>query len=165
MIIADSLHFTTTQMIIGRELNQKNHTWLKALSNRVQKQEMRELLEKAHSLTRKADRELADSVLEVSVRANRQIVGELRGDESMCQALLEIMEPEINEIVESKVNKIIESKADEIRKSGVQKGQILGAVSVYRDLGLAEDEILNKLQEKYHLSVKEAESFLLADGV
>ena len=47
----------------------------------------------------KLERELADAVLEVSVRANQEIVEELKGDESMCQALLEIMEPEINKIV------------------------------------------------------------------
>ena len=89
-----------TQIIVGRELNGRDHTWLKALSDRVQKQEMRELLEKVHGLTGKFDRELADSVLEVSVRANKQVVGELRGDDrEMCQALLEIMEPEIKEIV------------------------------------------------------------------
>ncbi len=49
----------------------------------------------------KFDRELADSVLQVSVSANRQVVDELRGDENMCQALLEIMEPEINKIKEN----------------------------------------------------------------
>ncbi|MEH2959959.1 hypothetical protein [Candidatus Merdisoma sp. JLR.KK006] len=79
----------------------------------------------------------------------------MRGDDSMCQALLEIMEPEINEIVEAKIN--------EIRKLEVQKGQILGTLSVYRDLKLSDDEILKKLQEKYHLSEKEAQTFLQAD--
>ena len=141
--ILDAVLFPT-QIIVGRELNQKNHTWIKALSNKVQKQEMRELLERVYSLTEKFDKELADSVLEVSIRANKQIVGELRGDDSMCQALLEIMEPEINEIVEAKIN--------EIRKLEVQKGQILGTLSVYRDLKLSDDEILKKVQEKlqYH---------------
>ncbi len=37
---------------MGRELNQKEHTWIKALSDRVQKQEMRELLERVHGLTK-----------------------------------------------------------------------------------------------------------------
>lgn len=133
-----------TQIVVGRELNQKNHTWIKALSNKVQKQEMRELLERVYSLTEKFDKELADSVLEVSIRANKQIVGELRGDDSMCQALLEIMEPEINEI----------------RKFEVQKGQILGSISAYRDLELSDGEIIERLQEKYHLSWKEARNYL-----
>ncbi|MCM1136700.1 MAG: hypothetical protein NC400_14140 [Clostridium sp.] len=135
-----------TQIIVGRELKQGSHTWIKALSDRVQKQEMRELLKKISCLTQRFDRELADSVLEVSIRANKQIMEELRGDNNMCQALLEIMEPEINEI----------------RKSEVQKGQIYGAVSMCRDLGLPDDEILRRLQEKYHLSWREAEEYLQA---
>lgn len=46
-------------------------------------------------MTEKADRELADSVREVSISANRKIVDELIGDESMYEALMEIMEPQI----------------------------------------------------------------------
>lgn len=49
-------------------------------------------------MTEKADRELADSVLEVSISANRKIVEELIGDESMYEALMEIMEPKINSL-------------------------------------------------------------------
>ena len=58
------------------------------------------------------DRELADSVLEVSVRANMRVVEELRGDENMCQALLEIMEPEIKGIVDA-------ATKDEAKKTAV----------------------------------------------
>ena len=87
-----------TQIIITGELEKEDHTWLKALSGRLEKQGMRELLDRIYNLTHKFDRELADAVLEVSVKANQAIVEELKGDESMCQALLEIMEPEINKI-------------------------------------------------------------------
>ena len=55
-------------------------------------------------------------MLEVSVRANMRVVEELRGDENMCQALLEIMDPEINEMAESKVN----MRANEIRNPEAQ---------------------------------------------
>ncbi len=87
-----------TQIIVTGELKKEDHTWLKALSDRLEKQEMQELLERINNLTHKFDRELADSVLEVSIKANQAVVEELRGDESMCQALLEIMESEINKI-------------------------------------------------------------------
>ncbi len=88
-----------TQVIVTRELNGKSHGWLKSLSDKLKKQEMEALLKRARSLSGKLERELADAVLEVSVKANREIVEELKGDEAMCQALLEIMEPEINKIV------------------------------------------------------------------
>jgi hypothetical protein len=39
---------------------------------------MEMLLERIDRLTQKLDRELADSVLEVSIRANRKMVEELR---------------------------------------------------------------------------------------
>ena len=66
------------QIIVGKELKQTSHAWLKALSDKMQKQEMRELLERIGGLSRKYDKELADSVLEVSIRANKQIIEEMR---------------------------------------------------------------------------------------
>ncbi len=39
------------------------------------------------------------------IRANRRAVEELRGDEGMCEALLEIMEPEINQMVKEATEK------------------------------------------------------------
>ncbi len=49
-----------------------------ALSEGMEKQDMEMLLERIDRLTQKLDRELADSVLEVSIRANRKMVEELR---------------------------------------------------------------------------------------
>ena len=43
--ILDTVLFPT-QIIVGKELNRKSHTWLSALSDKMQKQEMKELLEK-----------------------------------------------------------------------------------------------------------------------
>lgn len=40
-------------------------------------------------------------------------------------------------------------------QENIEKGKIYGAISVCRDLGLPEDEISKKLQEKYHLSWEE----------
>ena len=100
-------------IIVGRELDKKSHVWLRALSDQMQEQEMKELLEKIEKLKLKLDKELADSVLEVSIRANWEIIKELRRNENMCQALLEIMEPEIDKIKnqvknETKIRMIIE---------------------------------------------------------
>ena len=69
-------------------------------------------------MTHDFDRRLADAVLEVSVRANQEIVKELKGDASMCQALLEIMEPEINKITENAVIKADMETAKNMLKSG-----------------------------------------------
>ncbi len=47
--------------------------------------------------------------------------------------------------------KIMEPEINEIRKTESKNGKIYGAISMCRDLGLSENKILEKLQEKYHL--------------
>ena len=64
------------QIVVTKELDWSSHIWLGALSDRLKKQNMVELLENINQLPGKADRELADSVLQVSVEANKQIVEE-----------------------------------------------------------------------------------------
>lgn len=77
-----------TQIIVTRELNPNEHIWLKALSSGIPKQQMLELLEKVEKLDLKFDRELADSVLKVSISANKQVVEELRGDKKYVASII-----------------------------------------------------------------------------
>lgn len=140
--VMDSVLFPT-QIIVSRELDRKAHVWLRALSDKMGKQDMEELLKKIESMKQKLDRELAESVLEVSVRANQQVVEELRGDDSMCQALLEIMEPEINKI-----------------KAEIKEDDILCAVKSFRDLGVSDNQIKELLVKNHRLSFAEAEKYL-----
>lgn len=144
--VLDAVLFPT-QIIVSREMDRKSHTWLKALSGKMKKQDMKELLEKIEAIKLTFDRELADSVLEVSIRANRHVVDELRGDGSMCQALLEIMEPEINKIKEDAV-------------AAAKEDEILCAVKSFRDLGASDIQIKDVLVKNHQLSFAEAEKYL-----
>ena len=144
--VPDAVLFPT-QIVVAGEMDWKSHVWLKALSGKMKKQDMKELLEKAESTKQKFDRELADSVLEVSIRANQCIVDELRGDDSMCQVLLEIMEPEINKIKEDAV-------------AAVKEYDILCAVKSFRDLGVGDNQIKELLVKNHRLSFAEAEKYL-----
>ena len=65
--------------------------------------------------------ELADAVLEVSIRANQEIVKELKGDESVCQALLEIMEPEINKIVREATERVRKETEERVGKEAEKR--------------------------------------------
>ena len=148
--VLDAVLFPT-QIVVTKELDKKEHTWLTALSEGMKKQDMEAFLEKIEALTQKFDRELADSVLEVSIRANRKMVEELRGDGHMCQALLEIMEPEIIKIKEE----VREETRQEIRQE-----TILRAVKGFLDLGADDDRIKELLKENYDFSDEEAEEYL-----
>lgn len=140
-----------TQIIVTRELEQEAHVWLRALSDRIEKRDMTKLLESISKLTKKSDRELADSVLEVSVQANKQVIKELIGDDYMSQALLEIMEP------------LILMREEESLKEGLKEGLkkgIQGTVDVLRDLGHGDIEIQTIIKKKYNLSDGEAAEYL-----
>lgn len=135
------------QIIVTGELDKAEHIWLGALSEKLKKQDMTELLKKIRQLTGKSDRELADSVLEVSIGANRQIVEELKGDANMCQALMEIMEPQLLLRDEEKINEGLQK--------GLQKG-IQGTIDALRKFGHGDLEIKETIIEEYGLSEGEA---------
>ncbi|MCI8449270.1 MAG: hypothetical protein HFH30_12975 [Eubacterium sp.] len=85
--------------------------------------------------------------MEVSIRVNRRAVEELREDGSMCQALLEIMEPEINKIKDDAA-------------AAAKEDEILCAVKSFRDLGAGDIQIKDVLVKKHRLSFAEAEKYL-----
>lgn len=135
------------QIVATGELDKAEHTWLGALSGKLKKQDLTELLQKIRQLTGKSDRELADSVLEVSIGANRQVVEELKGDASMCHALMEIMEPQLLLRDEEKINEGLQK--------GLQKG-IQGTIDALRKFGHGDSEIKETIIEEYGLSEREA---------
>lgn len=130
-----------------RELNQTEHIWLTSLSDQLEKQNLLELLEEIGRLHGKADKEFAQSVLEVGFGANKNIVKEVIGDESMSEELLEILKP------------IIEPKIVLREKKALEKG-IKGTVEALRYFGHDNMQIKEAIQRQYDLSEKETEQYL-----
>lgn len=132
-----------TQIVVTRELDQDAHIWLKGLSGNLEKGDIQKMMAERNHMTEKADRELADSVLEVSISANRKIVEELIGDESMYEALMEIMEPKIKQ-------KIVEE-----RKKGIQI-----TVKSLKDFGVGEEDIKKVIIKNYGISEGDVKEYL-----
>lgn len=136
-----------TQIVVVRELDKASHIWLGALSGKLEKQDMEELLESARVLREKSEKEFADSVLQVSVAANKRIVDELKGvEKDMCQALLEIMEPEINQIKQE--------VTQQVRQEGISI-----TVKTLRDLGQPDGSIREIIIKNFELSPADADKF------
>ncbi len=146
-------HMPVCISLTGKEWMQYpiSHIWFGSLSERMEKEKMIRLIECAEKLTGKAEREFADSVLEVSIGANKQVIEELLGDERMCQALMEIMEPHLQ----------LREKAGmkEGIKEGIKQG-INGAVDTLRAFGHGDLEIKNAIMQRYVLSEEEAEEYV-----
>ena len=98
---------------------------------------------------------MADSVLEVSIGANRGAMEELIGDESMYETLMEMMEPRLQVIFQERENAGIQKGMQQ----GMQQG-IKGTVDILRELGHGDEEIKIRIMEKYDLKEEEAEEYL-----
>lgn len=148
-----------TQIIVTGELNRTSHTWLKALSVKLDKRDIQDLLEKISQMTEKNDREMADSILEVSIGANRHIVDELMGDDSMFETLMEIMEPKITEIRKRDKEEYLQVGRLEGKQEGIQEG-IRGAIEMLRNLQYQDAEIRSEIIKQYGLTEDEADRYL-----
>lgn len=69
--IKENVSFAT-QIIVIKELDKESHIRLGALSRNIKKQDMKALVWHVHKLKEKQDMEPADSVVEVSISANKR---------------------------------------------------------------------------------------------
>ena len=129
----------------------------------MKKQDMRELFIRVQKLDSKFEKELADSVLQVSIEANKEVMESWKGDGAMYEALYEIMKPEIlireKEREEAGLQRGLQRGLQQGMQQGMQQG-IRGAVGMLRSLGHSDSEIKEKMMEAYGLSEKEAENYM-----
>ena len=119
-------------------------------------QDIKKLLYKISRLKGDYEKELADSVLEVALRANKTLIEEWKGDDTMSEVLMELLEPMIQD-----QKQIWEQKGRrEGRQEGKQEGKILGAIDILRSLEHSDEKIKTIIMEKYNLLEEEAEKYL-----
>lgn len=95
------------------------------------------------NLSEKAEREYAESVMEVY----KKWIEQWKGEDEMVPALMEIMAPELQEA----------------KKKGREEGReegIHGTVDILRGLGLSRAQIKEAVMKRYCLSEKETAKFL-----
>jgi len=140
-----------TQVIVTGELSGNGHTWIKSLSYKTQFSDMKKLIYKTRKLKGEHERELANSIIDVALRANKALLEKLKGDEEMSGLLLELAEPLIQE----------RERSAEIRgrKEGRREG-IIGTVDALQKFGHNYEEIKTWIMKNYDLSDEEAEKYL-----
>ncbi|MEY8389948.1 hypothetical protein AALA98_01030 [Lachnospiraceae bacterium 45-W7] len=143
-----------TQIIVTKELDEREHVWLRALSGNVEKKDARLLLEKIKGLNKKGERELAEAVLEVMLEANKRLFENWKGDEKMLEALMEIMEPQLRQREESGRKEGRKEGREEGRKEGMRAG-ICGAVEMLRGLGHSDAEIRTVIMNEFGIKEEE----------
>ena len=164
-----------TQIIVTGEIDRETHIWLRALSEKLEKQDIKELLEQIRCLTRKQDREFADSVLEVSMASNEYVVEKLMGDDSMSEALLEIVKPIIEPLIIKRENERLQQGMQQGIEQGMQQGIEQGieqgmqqgiqqgiqkSVNILRSFGINDIEIKKAIKEQYELTEEELSKYI-----
>lgn len=135
------------QVIATSELEQEGHIWLKALTDKMEKQDMEKLIEESSNVSGEYDRELVESILEVTLNANSNLIEELRGDVKMGEMILKVVQP------------LILEREKKAKTEGIEEGKILGAVEILKNFNNNE-EIKTIIMEKYHLTESDAERYL-----
>jgi len=105
------------QVVFTQALDPVQNRWLRSLTQKMDKTFARDLLEASNSLTEKREKELADSVLEVAVGANREVFKEAGRDEAVCEALMEIMQP----IMDARIESIVQARVEELAQTRVEE--------------------------------------------
>lgn len=142
-----------TQVIVGKELDRKHHVWLKSLTGKLTKDEAQMLIESTNSLARKDDKENADSVLDVTIKANAGIFVELRKEApEMCEALEELMADVIEKRVKEESDRVTQEVTQQVTQT-ISKNFAINLLSdgmtidqVQKYTGLSKQEI-KKLQK------------------
>lgn len=105
------------QLIVTKELSQKENLWLHSLTDDIEDVQAAKELVEDYEKHRKST--LYESVMDIIVRANYYKFEEVSG---MCKALEELMQPYIREQVE----KGIEEAKKEAMEKGMEKGMAKG---------------------------------------
>jgi hypothetical protein len=82
------------QIVVTRQLSPEKHSALRVLSLNAERSDVIRFLKEASSYTNPGDRNNADAVLQVSVSANTALFKMIREDQSMCEALRNLMADE-----------------------------------------------------------------------
>ena len=99
-----------TQVIVTSELDDADSVGLRILTDNPKEEDILAFAQIGKTLRDKGDRENADAVLQVSVSANKATYDEMkRRYPEMCEALRELMRPEIDEEIEKEVDRSVEN--------------------------------------------------------
>lgn len=92
-------------MIVSNELPMEEHIWLAVLTDNLSRDQAENLILCTNELQKKDEKEHGDSVLQVAMNANKLLFDELKEDPKMCEALRELMRPEMEAAIKEAEDK------------------------------------------------------------
>jgi hypothetical protein len=113
--------FIPAQIVIADKVGDDENVWLRSLSDKVDEDAAREMVSATQKLQNKGDKDNAEAVLQVSVKANIGIYDRIKEEKDMaCEALRELFKPELEEATQ----KGIQEGGNQMIYSLVQNGRL-----------------------------------------
>jgi hypothetical protein len=128
------------QIIVSREVEEKEHVWLYSLQRDISWEAYYRLLMSIDELEAKEKEEYGEAVLEVVSRANMENIEKWKEAEEMCATLEKIMAPEL----------------EQKKQEGIWEGRQEGMIIAYAELGIS----VQNIAEKLSLSVETVEKIV-----
>ena len=128
-----------TQIISTKELPEGSHIWLRALTRNIDAAEATQFVSEMAKLPEGSEeRRLADSVLQVTMSANYGVFENLKKEDPiMCDALRELMKPELEE----EVRKAVGEATDKAYDKGADNNKVETAERMIRKDKYSDTEI------------------------
>lgn len=127
-----------TQIIVTSLLDTPDANWLKSLCKDITTDLYFSLYHDIQNNFNDTEKSLADPVIQLVSSANRDIIKSWKEENSMCQALREIMRPEIEE----EINKGFNDGFND----GFKKGELQSKIKTYFECGVAPDDIATRAE-------------------
>lgn len=152
------------QIIVTSELSPEENLWLYSLTDELNDSRIRQKL--LEDYREKEKDKLYSAVMQVIIKANER---QFRKGETMCDALMEIIEDKVNEKVNErvneKVNEIVKERENELLEEGRQEGRQEGRKEGQEEgrkegAKLVNISTLKKLIENMKMTVDQAMNFL-----
>ena len=122
-----------TQFILTSSLSRNFHTCLRVLSNKASEDDIKRFIEMTSAFTAPIDKQNADSVMNVSIRANREVYNKIRRENPfMCQALRELMKDEIQEEIQTAVQTAVQAA----EKKAVDTSRVTDIKNLMKKIGM-----------------------------
>ena len=145
-------------MIVGRELEPREYAMFRVLTPEASRQDLTDFNEIAFLRRDALYKRYVDSIFQVSVSANRQLYDQMtREDKKMCEALKDLLKEYFAE-AEARAEARGAARGKAI---GEAQGEIKGMIKLYHEeMGLAPQEIIIKIMERFSLDEETARTFV-----
>jgi hypothetical protein len=130
-----------TQIVVTGQLSREMHSSLRVLSKAAQAEDIKIFLEEAEAMKLPGDRNNISAVLRVSVDANQSVYDRIKEDETMGDALRELMKDELEE---ARANGI-EQGIEQGREQGREEGLLSSVGNLMKSMHLSAEEAMKAL--------------------